>query len=105
MNSLPIVHRGNKHHATVINVVAIRCHYFSKPHTFYNVSLQEAKCIAHVNKVLNRPRPFILCPAAYAQRPLDTKLLLKEKLVSELLCFPQAPNGTTMIVLLSSEPY
>lgn len=44
-------------------------------------------------------------PDDYAQRPLDTKLLLKEKLVSELLCFPQALKGTTMIVLLSSEPY
>ncbi|TNN89466.1 hypothetical protein EYF80_000069 [Liparis tanakae] len=48
---------------------------------------------------------YVHRPDDYAQRPLDTTLLLKEKLVSELLCFPQAPNGTTIIVLLSSEPY
>lgn len=75
-------------------------------HTLYNVSSRALliDCIAHINEV-HRPRPFIPGPEDYAQRPLDTKLLLNEKLVSELLCFPHAPKGTTMIVLLSSEPY
>jgi hypothetical protein len=40
-----------------------------------------------------------------AHRPLEAKLLLNEKLISEFLYFPQAPKGTTTAVLLSSVPY
>lgn len=44
-------------------------------------------------------------PCDQAHRPLEAKLLLNEKLISEFLYFPQAPKGTTTAVLLSSVPY
>lgn len=60
---------------------------------------------------------FLLCPltpaaeerrvqaGGQAHRPLEAKLLLNEKFISEFLYFPQAPKGTTTAVLLSSVPY
>lgn len=73
-----------------------------RPINFLEWWAPRSDCIAHSCQVRG-PAP---APAGdYAQRPLDTKLLLKEKLASELPCLPQAPKGTTIIVLLSSEPY
>lgn len=41
----------------------------------------------------------------YAHRPLDTKFLLMLYMAEAVWYFPQAPNGTIMMVELSSEPY
>lgn len=41
----------------------------------------------------------------YAHRPLDTKFLLILYMAEAVWYFPQAPNGTIMMVELSSEPY
>lgn len=62
----------------------------------------ESKFSAGVNYIYWLTGVMLL---VYAHRPLDTKFLLILYTAEAVWYFPQAPNGTIMMVELSSEPY